>query len=206
MAALSTDTIKTLMRVAARCSLIRHEAEDLVQDVLLAAIEKNRDGDDPAFLPWASGAIRNRARLAARTAVRRKRREHAYSVAHERAAHALSRFSDTFIATLPRSRRVVALLINLGMGRHEIAYLLGLSDGAMRQRITGVRKALAGFTGEAADDSHTPSAADGVARRALKGLLPRRAERRFAVRDPDGMPVFFSDRRSRFGRRRQQTE
>jgi glyoxylase I family protein len=189
---LSTGTIEALMRVAARCSVVPHEAEDLVQDVLLSAIEKNRDWGDPSFLPWASGAIRNGARFAARTAARRKRREHAYAVEHERSAHSLPRFPDTFIATLPRSRRAVALLINLGMGRREIAYLLGLSDMAMRQRIAGVRKAFADFAGEAESDPHASFPANGLARRALKASLPKCGERRFAVRDPDGLPIFFS--------------
>jgi DNA-directed RNA polymerase specialized sigma24 family protein len=105
---LSAATIDTSMHVAARCSEAPHEAEDLVQDVLLSAIEKDRDCGDPSVLPWASGAIRNRARFAARTAGRRKRREHAYAVEHERSAHTLPRFPDTVIVTLPRSRRVVA--------------------------------------------------------------------------------------------------
>jgi DNA-directed RNA polymerase specialized sigma24 family protein len=201
---LSTDTIEALMRVAARCSVVPHEAEDLVQDVLLSAIEKDRDCGDSSFLPWASGAIRNSARFAARTAARRKRREHAYAVGHQRSAQSLPRFPDTFIATLTRSRRVVALLINLGMGRREIAYLLGLSDMAMRQRIAGVRKAFAKFAGEAEGDSHPPFPADGLARRALKTSLPKRGDRRLAVRDPDGTPIFFSSQRSRFRSRRQQ--
>jgi DNA-directed RNA polymerase specialized sigma24 family protein len=201
---LSAGTITALMQVAAHCSAIRHEAEDLVQDVLLSAIVKDRDFGDPSFLPWASGAIRNRARFAARTAVRRKRREHAYAVEHERSARSLPRFPDTFILSLPRSRRVVALLINLGMGRREIAYLLGLSDMAMRQRIAGVRKAFAKFAGEAEGDSHPPFPADGLARRALKTSLPKRGDRRLAVRDPDGTPIFFSSQRSRFRSRRQQ--
>ena len=201
---LSTDTIEALMRVAACCSVIRDEAEDLVQDVLLSAIEKNRDCSDPSFLRWASGAIRNRARFAARTAVRRKRREHVYAAEHDRSADSLPRFPDTFIVTLPRSRRVLALLINLGMGRSEIAYLLGLSDMAMRQRISGVRRAFALFTGEADSDFHASFPADGLARRALKASLPRRGQRHFAVRDPDGTPIFFSSQRSRFKGRRQQ--
>ena len=191
---LSTGTIDALMRVAARCSVVPHEAEDLVQDVLLSAIEKNRDCGDPSFLPWASGAIRNCARFVARTAARRKRRERAYAVEHERSAHSLPRLTDAFIATLPRSRRVVALLINLGMGRREIAYLLGLSDMAMRQRIAGVRKAFAAFAGEAASDPQGPFPANGLARRALKASLPQSRERRFAIRDPDGLPLFFSAR------------
>jgi DNA-directed RNA polymerase specialized sigma24 family protein len=202
---LSEVTIETLIHVAARCSVVRHEAEDLVQDVLLSAIENNRDCGDPSFLPWASGAIRNRARFAARTAGRRKRREHAYAVEHERSAHSLPRFPDTFVATLPRSRRAVALLINLGMGRSEIAYLLGLSDMAMRQRIAGVRRAFADSAGEAESDPHASFEANGLARRELKASLPKRGHRRFAVRDPDGTPLFFSGQRSRFRRRRQQT-
>jgi RNA polymerase sigma-70 factor (ECF subfamily) len=201
---LSTDTIAALLRVAACCSVIRHEAEDLVQDVLLAAIEKGRDCGDSSFLPWAAGAIRNRARFVARSAGRRKRRERTYSVEHERSAQPSPRFPDTFVITLPRSRRVVALLINLGMGRREIAYLLGLSDMAIRQRITGLRKAFAAFAGKVECDSHPPFPADGLARRALKASLPKRGDRRLAVRDPDGTPIFFSSQRSRFRSRRQQ--
>ena len=202
---LSIATIETLIRVAVRCSAIRHEAEDLVQDVLLCAIEKNRDCSDPTFLRWASGAIRNRARFAARTAVRRKRREHAYAAEHDHSAHSLPRFPDTFIVTLPRSRRVLALLINLGMGRSEIAYLLGLSDMAIRQRIAGVRKAFSLFAGEAGSNPPASFPADGLARRALKASLPKGGQRQFAVRDPDGTPIFFSSQRSRFKGRRQQT-
>jgi RNA polymerase sigma factor (sigma-70 family) len=201
---LSTDTIETLMRVAERCSVIPHEAEDLVQDVLLSAIEKNRDCGDASFLPWASGAIRNCARFAARTAARRKRRERIYAIEHGDSAHLVPRLSAAFIASLPRSRRVVALLINLGMGRREIAYLLGLSDMAMRQRIAGVRRALADFAGEAKRDPCPSFPANGLARRALKASLPNRGERRFAVRDPDGTPIFFFSQRSRLTRRRQQ--
>lgn len=55
-----TGTIEALMQMAARCSPIRHEAEDLVHDVLLAAIEKGRDcGDSKA----AGRAIRARMAL-----------------------------------------------------------------------------------------------------------------------------------------------
>jgi DNA-directed RNA polymerase specialized sigma24 family protein len=99
---LSTGTIEALMQMAARCSPIRHEAEDLVQDVLLAAIEKGRDCGDSSFLRWAAGAVRNRARFVARTAVRRKRREYTYAVEHERSADSLPRFPEAFVITLPR--------------------------------------------------------------------------------------------------------
>jgi DNA-directed RNA polymerase specialized sigma24 family protein len=190
--AVSASTIEALMRVAARRSVVPHEAEDLVQDVLLSAIEKQRDCGDAGFLPWAAGAIRNSARFAARTAARRKRRERAYALEPAHPARPLPRLPDAFVATLSRSRRVVALLINLGMGRREIAYLLGLSDPAMRQRLAGLRSAFTGFAGAAESAPRPPFEADGLARRALKAALPPRRERRFAVRDPDGLPIFFS--------------
>lgn len=189
---LSASTIIALQRVASRCSAVPHEADDLVQDVLLAAIEKGRDCAEPGFLPWASGAIRNHARFTARTAARRKRRDGDHALEHDPSARPLPRFPDAFIAALPRSRRVVTLLINLGMGRREIAYLLGLTEVAMRQRIAGVRKAFADFAGTAEIASHTAFPADGLARRALKASLPKHGDRRFAVRDPDGLPIFFS--------------
>jgi RNA polymerase sigma-70 factor (ECF subfamily) len=189
---LSRETIEALLRVAARVSVVPHEAEDLVQDVLLSAIEKKRDCTDPGFLPWASGAIRNSARFAARTAGRRKRREREHAGEHPRPVRPLPRFPPAFLASLAPSRRVVALLIHLGMGRREIAYLLGLSDVALRQRIAGVRKAFAEFAGDAEDGSRPPFPADGLARRRLKASLPKSGDRRFAVRDPDGLPIFFS--------------
>ncbi|HTV68726.1 MAG TPA: sigma factor [Rhizobiaceae bacterium] len=189
---LSVGTLVALRRIASRCSAVPHEAEDLVQDILLSAIEKGRDCADPAFLPWASGALRNHARFAARTAARRKRRESVHALEHEPSAQSLPRFPEPFTAALPRSRRVVALLINLGMGRREIAYLLGLSDIAMRQRIAGVRKAFADFAGAAEAGTHTPFPPDGLARRALKASLPKHGEKRFAARDPDGLPILFS--------------
>ena len=54
-----TSTIEALMQMAARCSPIRHEAEDLVHDVLLAAIEKaataaiQRQQEGPSGPEWS---------------------------------------------------------------------------------------------------------------------------------------------------------
>lgn len=191
---LSTATISALRRVAARCSAVPHEAEDIVQDILLAAVQSGRDCGDPRFLPWACGAIRNHAKFVARGAARRKRRERLHALGHDCAQQSLPHFSDTFIATLPRSRRAVALLINLGMGRREIGYLLGLTDMALRQRISGLRRAFEAHGRAAADPDEHPQrfSADGVARRTLKNALPSHGGRRFAIRDPDGLPIFFA--------------
>ena len=189
---LSPDTIDALRRVAKRVSPVPDEAEDLVQEVLLSAFEKHRDWNDPRFLPWAAGAVRNWAVFAARTAARRRRREQIYAAECRQTADFVPTLPTTFIATLPRSRRVVARLVNLGMGRREIAYLLRLSNAALRQRISGIRKAFADFNGDVESDSHAASPADGLARRALKASLPKHANPVFGIRDPDGLPVFFS--------------
>jgi DNA-directed RNA polymerase specialized sigma24 family protein len=192
---LPATTIGLLKRVAARHSRVAHEAEDLVQDILLAAVQSGRDCNDAHFLPWAYGAIRNRAAFAARSAARRRRREHMHAADPTENSSPPLRFSDAFIAALPRSRRLVALLVNLGMGRHEIGYLLGLTDVALRQRIQGLKREFAAFGkgDEAMEGEPTAgSRPDGRARRSLKAALPKSGGRRFAIRDPDGLPIFFA--------------
>lgn len=191
---LTAQTLSALNKAAGRHSRVGHETEDLVQDILLAAIEKGRDCAEPGFLPWALGAIRNRAVFAARTAARRRRRE-TLAGETESSATPLPRLPAAFVASLPPARRIVALLVNLGMNRREIAHLLGLSDMALRQRLAGLRRHLA-VGGHRMDfpDTLSEGAADGLARRALKQTLRPVAARAFAIRDPDGLPIFFSRR------------
>lgn len=165
-----------------------------MQDVLIAAIERGRDCAAPDFLPWALGAIRNRAAFAARTAARRKRREAEAAMSGD-VAPVLPGLPASFTASLPPAQRIVALLANLGMGRIEIAYLLGLSDVALRQRLSGLRKAFAQFGGDVGMlDPRPQGDGDGIARRALKRDLRVGTARSFAIRDPDGVPIFFSRR------------
>jgi DNA-directed RNA polymerase specialized sigma24 family protein len=192
---LPANTLGVLQKVAARHSRVAHEAEDLVQDILLAAIESGRDCSDARFLPWACGAIRNRATFAARSAARRRQRERAHAALSMEASVRPLRFSDAFIAALPRSRRLVALLVNLGMSRGEIGYLLGLSDVALRQRIQGLKRAFAAVgtdEGWAEDMPAAGAPSDGPRRQALKASLPGSGGRRLAIRDPDGTPLFFA--------------
>ena len=166
-----------------------------MQDVLLFALAERRDCADPAFLPWAAGAIRNHACFVARTSGRRRRREAALGLPVVPEPAELPRFPPAFLAGLPRARRVVAQLVNLGMDRREIGYLLGLGEVALRQRIAGLKRAWLGFAGDRDAAPQRPAmAANGPARRALKAGLPRAAPRSLAIRDPDGMPIFFAAR------------
>ena len=169
MPQLSASTLRTLRAVAARHSTVAHEADDIVQDILLSAISQGRSPADPNFMAWAMGAIRLRTRFVARTAARRTRREVAHASSREIARSPQRRLPTEFVDTLPPSRRVLALLINLGMGRHEIAYLLGLTDVALRQRIAGLKKAVetSGIRPQQVFERHT-DAPIGLARRMLK--------------------------------------
>ena len=65
-----------LLRQAQRASRRPDEAEDLLQAVLLSAIEAGRcDLSCPDNRRWLQGAIRKRAAFEARSAIRRRQRE-----------------------------------------------------------------------------------------------------------------------------------
>lgn len=138
----------TLRQCASRYSRVDHEADDLMQDVLLLAVSRARAITDPGFVAWAKGTIRNHARFIARTAVRRRMRDAAWGTPCA-AQNPVPRFSHVFLSSLPPAQRIVALLINLGLNRSEITHLLGLSDAAIRQRLSGLRKAVRACAGEA---------------------------------------------------------
>lgn len=192
---ISATTLETLHAIARRHSRVRSEAHDLVQDILLTVLESGRTSVEPGFLAWANGALRNHAAFVARTAVRRRHREQRQPTQPDVHPPRLERrLPVSFVANLPRALKVVALLVNSGMGRHEIAYLLGLNDTALRQRISGLKKAL-GRSGVVTDDEErSPPTGDGLQRRVLKQSLPDLDVRRFAIRDPDGHPIFFWER------------
>lgn len=193
MVGVTHDTMLTMLRrCARRHSRVEYEADDLVQDVLLQAVAGGRRITDPGFAAWAKGAIRNHARFVARTAARRRARETAWEMP-DREPEASPRFSSVFVAALPPAQRIVALLVNLGLDRAEITHLLGLSDMAFRQRLSGLRKTF-DTTGGEAEFELPAMARDGAARRSLKLALRLHAARVFAIRDPDGNPIFFSRR------------
>lgn len=191
---MSLALLRSLRSVAARHAHVAHEADDIVQDVLLAAIAQGRSPSDANFMAWAAGAVRLRSRFLARTAGRRSRREGAYAALRQAAEPGLAfRMPKAFIDQLPPSRRVVALLVNLGMDRSEIAYLLGLSDVALRQRVAGLKKAVtAGGLRPLPALERDVGAPRGLVRRAMKAALHPRPVRQFAVRDPDGMTILIA--------------
>lgn len=139
-APITAADLRALKAIAARYATSPHEVDDLVQDVLLAAIRSGCTCGGVGFRPWAHGAIRNHSRFLARSAVRRRARETMHrDLFDPQGAPRMAIPTETVVALSP-ALKVVAFLVNLGMGKAEIAWLLGLSDQAARQRIHALRR------------------------------------------------------------------
>jgi DNA-directed RNA polymerase specialized sigma24 family protein len=189
-----------LLRIARRHSRRAAEAEDLLQDALLAAVAAGRaDLRDTANRRWLAGVIRNRATLAARTAARRTRRESRWvSETPLPAVAAPALPADEVLRDLPPSLKAVAALALTGHSRREIAYLLRLTDTALRQRLTSLKRTLAarGIAMPATTPGLSLDLAYGRIRDALLPKLVREGGL-FASHDPDGH--LFVIRRSQTG-------
>lgn len=186
------------LRAAAR----RHardaaDADDLVQDALLVALEAGRDALDDASMPWLSGVIRHRALMQARSAIRRRRRDAASAASTpDDATPALDSEScaGALLARLPPAARRVAVLALHGLGHDEIRWILGLRDAAFRQRLTSIRKTLGAMPpalrteamalAYVRDPARSVDLQFGLVRRALKAALAGRDG--LGSHDPDG--------------------
>jgi RNA polymerase sigma-70 factor (ECF subfamily) len=195
---------RELLNLARRHSRKSGEEEDLVQEALLAAVLQGRtDLDNPDTRRWLAGVIRYRGRFEARTAARRRLREQVWSQAHRQADLQPDRVTPAeATAGLPSALRVVVLLALTGHNRREIAYLLGLSDATLRQRIRAVKRRLtaAGLAAPAELSGLNLDLAYGRIRDVLLPELQRQGGL-FASHDPDGHLFVVS--RSRNGPARQ---
>ncbi|MCL6712041.1 sigma factor [Pseudoxanthomonas sp. z9] len=134
------DTYRELRSQARRLARSAADAEDLVQDTLAAALAAGR-----ADAPWMAGTMRNLAAMQARTAVRRRRREALVAdddTSGEAMAGTESPAAPGWLDTWPASLRRVAVLALHGLSAEEIRWILALSPGAFRQRLSRIRKAL----------------------------------------------------------------
>lgn len=187
------------LAVAGRHARRAGEAEDLLHSAILAAIGAGRrDLAEPASAAWFAGVIRNLGAMEARSAARRRAREAAAAAPPSRGAApqpaAPADELDAWlsaVAGLPRAARAVAVLALSGLNREEIAYVLRLSDVALRQRLTSVRKAWAGLDPARRPDALPPLRSTvrtrlelGLLRRALLSVLRHRGG--VGTHDPDG--------------------
>jgi DNA-directed RNA polymerase specialized sigma24 family protein len=173
------------------------DADDLLQEALIVAIGSGRlrDRDLDA---WITGVMRNIAATARRSAARRLRREAAFAeISPAIGSTGLPEGPPaSFLATLPPSLRIVALLAGAGATRAEIRHVVGIADDALRQRIGALKarwRAHRAASGE--DGTGHASAAPlplpfGSIRRALLPVA-RRPGTALASHDPDGHLIAF---------------
>ena len=154
------------------CSRVKSEAADLLQDALIVAVEKGRE--DLAVQEnkaWFYGVLRNLSAMQARTSARRKARETAtLSGDHELGRQDVDgptaqASQQRFLNALTPASRQVALLALHGLDRQEICSALGISDSALRQRMTAIRRSL----GQLPEDLQRDALSIAYASRALKG-------------------------------------
>lgn len=203
--------LTALLAEARRHARLASEAEDLLQDALLEAVRAGRaDVTQAVNYRWVAGTLRNLGAMQARSAVRRRLREEQWSgdpsVGRGGSPEALlcGRTPEAWrrhpaLEGLPPSLREVALLALGGHDRREIGWLLGLSDTALRQRISTLRKRLGAQQGDespgrpARPGGRSPEPLDdlplGLIRRAL--LPVARATGVAGTHDPDGHPILL---------------
>jgi DNA-directed RNA polymerase specialized sigma24 family protein len=176
-----------LLREARRAARRRTEAEDLFQTVWLAAVEAGReDLSCVANRRWFVGALRKRALFDARTAVRRRTREHRTALMNVHVGESVE-VPARFVERLPPKLRTTALLALTGHTKREVLWLLRINEPALRQRIADIRRRWRVEGGGSLDGvSGLGGQLDfGIIRRAL--LRPaQRAGVVLASHDPDG--------------------
>jgi RNA polymerase sigma-70 factor (ECF subfamily) len=198
------ETYRRLRSLARRHARRAGEADDLLQDVLLIALEARRFD-----VPWLAGVMRNQAALAARGAIRRRRRE--ASVADAAAASApmdgavATAIDMAVLDALPPAARRVAVLALHGLGPSEIRWILGLTPAAFRQRLRRIRRQLGelppALRAEALalayvrDPARSMDLQFGLVRRALKTALQSKAG--LGTHDADGHLIVIRARAAR---------
>lgn len=178
---------RDLLRLARRYAFAA-EAEDIVQDAVLAAVGADLDPADPAAQPWLRGTVRRRAAFVARTAARRRRREQSWAWFRPTAAEPVTDGAfPTPLLALPSAQRSVLALALSGHHRREIAHALGIQDAALRQRIAALRRSLRSLGVDMPDEGRMLAGHldHGRLRAALLQLIGHRPGG-FGSYDPDG--------------------
>ncbi len=177
-----------LLALARRCSRVPADADDLLQDALIEAIRVGRaDFTRPEHRRWLVGVMRNKARMAARGAIRGRTRDTAWQEMRSTPSTAGETPVSALLTGLPPALKAVAALALSGHDRREIAYLLRLDDVTLRQRISALGKRLraAGLELPEGTPGLGLNLAYGRIRDALLPALLREGGV-FASHDPDG--------------------
>lgn len=194
---MDVDTVQRLRREARGLVANAADADDLVQETLLAALQAGR-GD----APWLAGVLRNQAALAVRSAARRRRREAIDTTPPDTAPVAEPPDPAILLQRLPPAARRVAVLALHGLAAEEIRWILDLTPTAFRQRLTSIRKALGNLAPEqraealalayVRDPARSADLQFGLVRRALRAAIAVRPG--LATHDADGHLIVIHGR------------
>jgi DNA-directed RNA polymerase specialized sigma24 family protein len=182
---------REILRTARRFTGSEDEARDLVQDALVIALARGYDDwSAPGHRQWLRGVVRRRAAFVVRGQARRRRREQLPDGA---AGSVASRWvwQEDFLVSLPRSLRVVAALASADLCAAEIQWLLGLSNTALRQRLTALRRAVRAEAEPPTRTTSEPQLAFAGPRAQLLAGLRRQGGRVMVTHDPDGHAIFL---------------
>lgn len=182
---------RELLRTARRFAASHDEACDLVQDAVMIALARGfEDWSAPGRRGWLRGVVRKRAASVIRGQQRRRRREALPDGACSSASTRWVWQAD-FLASLPRSLRAVALLASADLCAAEIRWLLGVSDTALRQRLTALRRAVGAEGEPPTRPASEPQLSFGGPRALLLAGLRRQHGRVVATHDPDGHVILL---------------
>ncbi|MEO8184998.1 MAG: transcriptional regulator [Deltaproteobacteria bacterium] len=182
---------REMLRTARRFAGSEDEARDLAQDAVVIALARGFDDwSAPGRRGWLRGVIRKRAAFVVRGQARRRRREELLDSA---SGSGTSRWvwQTDFLGSLPRSLRVVAALASADLCAAEIRWLLGLSNTALRQRLTALRRAVRAQAEPPTLTASEPQLSFAGPRAYLLAGLRRQHGRVVATHDPDGHAIFL---------------
>lgn len=185
--------IKQLLKEARHHTRRVEEAEDLLQDALVAALAAGRgDLSLAENLRWIRGVLRRRGAFLARSAVRRRQRESAFMVEEPASSEpVVPQELSGHLRLLPPALRTTFLLAVNGQTQSEIRHLLSVNEVTLRQRICEIRKRLrAAELSGSAPERLSERIAFGSIRQALRPMV-RHAGAMLATHDPDGHLICF---------------
>jgi RNA polymerase sigma-70 factor (ECF subfamily) len=186
------ETYREVLVTARRFARSEADAHDLVQDVLEIALARGvNDWSSAERRAWLRGVVRRHAAFVVRGEKRRRQRELGAAGVEAASGVAAWVWQPKFLASLPRSLRSVATLASADWCAAEIRWLLQLSDTALRQRLTALRRALSAHHEPPTLPVVGPQQAFGPQRAQLLAHLRRRGGRAVVTQDPDGHVLFL---------------
>jgi len=147
------SAVRTFLR---RVCVDADEAEDLAQETFLTAWTTLRRLDTPEkFRSWVMGIAWRKSKMAARSAVRRRKREQDWRESevqqqHQAAPERALALRQALAEIAPEPRAALALCLGAGLTHDEAAKALELPVGTVKSHIARGRQRLVALLG--ADD------------------------------------------------------